>query len=179
MKKIIFAIGFLSISLAGFSQKVLSTKTAAINFSATGGVEKIAAVNNEVDCKLLQDNSGQMVFALLIKGFKFENQLMEDHFNENYMESTKFPKASFKGYITNMADVNFAKDGTYKAVAEGTLNIHGVEKKVKTTGTISVAGSKITLTSNFKIRLKDFNITGSYIGDKIAAEATISVNAKF
>lgn len=178
MKKISVTLSIILLSLAGFSQKILSTKSASINFSATGGVEEIAAVNNEVDCKLV-DNTGQMVFTLLVKGFKFENQLMEDHFNENYMESTKFPKASFKGFITNIAKVTFAKDGTYNAEVEGTLNIHGVDQKVKTTGTITVAGGKITMKSNFKIKLKDYKISGSYIGDKIAAEASISVNCKF
>jgi hypothetical protein len=178
MKKLSLILGLSVLSLAGFSQKMLGTKSGAISFSATGGAEKIAAINNDVDCKLV-DNTGQMVFTLLVKGFKFENQLMEDHFNENYMESTKFPKASFKGYITNISKVNFAKDGVYDAEADGTLNIHGVDQKVKAKGTITVASGKATLTCNFKVKLKDYKINGSYIGDKIAAEASINVNCKF
>lgn len=178
MKKITITLTSLLLVIAGFSQKMLSTKSASINFSATGGLEKIAAINNQVDCKLV-DNTGQMVFALLVKGFKFENQLMEDHFNENYMESTKFPKASFKGFITNISKINFAKDGTYNADAEGTLTIHGVEQKVTATGIVTVANGKIALTSTLKIKLKDYKITGSYIGDKIATDATITINCKF
>lgn len=178
MKKLSLLICLVFSSVAGFSQKMLSTKSGAISFTASGGAEKIAAINNDVDCKLV-DNTGQMVFTLLVKGFKFENQLMEDHFNENYMESTKFPKASFKGYITNISKVNFAKDGVYDAEAEGTLNIHGVDQKVKATGTITITNGKATLKSNFKVKLKDYKISGSYIGDKIAPDATITVNCKF
>ena len=178
MKKFAVALVSLMVVFTGFSQKVFSTKSAAINFSASGGMEEIEAVNNEVDCKLAS-NTGQMVFTLLIKGFRFENQLMENHFNEDYMESTKYPKAGFKGFITNIATVNFAKDGTYKADVDGTLNIHGTNQKIKTTGIITVAAGKITMKSNFKIKLKDYKISGSYIGDKIAAEASITVNCKF
>ena len=178
MKKFTVAILSLLLAFTGFSQKIFSTKSAAVNFSASGGMEEIEAVNNEVDCKLV-DKTGQMVFTLLIKGFRFENQLMENHFNEDYMESTKYPKGGFKGLITNIATVNFAKDGTYKAEVDGTLNIHGTNQKIKTTGTITVAAGKITMKSNFKIKLKDYKISGSYIGDKIAAEASITVNCKF
>lgn len=178
MKYKIMGLLVLITTLNVDAQKLLSTKTCAINFTASGGAEKIAAVNNEVDCKLI-DNTGQLVFTLLIKGFRFENQLMEDHFNENYMESTKYPKALFKGYITNITTINFSKDGIYDAEAEGTLTIHGVDQKVKTTGTITVARGSVTLKSNFKVKLKDYKISGSYIGDKIAPEATIAVNCKF
>jgi hypothetical protein len=76
------------------AQKVYATKTGQIFFNATGGAVAIAAVNNQVDSKFV-DATGQIIFGVLVKGFKFENQLMEDHFNENYMESTQFPKADF------------------------------------------------------------------------------------
>ena len=85
------------------AQKVFATKSGQIYFNATGALVKIAAVNNQVDSKFV-DATGQIIFGVLIKGFKFENQLMEDHFNENYMESTQFPKADFKGYITNIIE---------------------------------------------------------------------------
>jgi len=88
------------------AQKVFATKSGQIYFNATGALVKIAAVNNQVDSKFV-DATGQIIFGVLIKGFKFENQLMEDHFNENYMESTQFPKADFKGYITNIKEINY------------------------------------------------------------------------
>ena len=105
------------------AQKVYATKTGQIFFNATGGAVKIAAVNNQVDSKFV-DATGQIIFGVLVKGFKFENQLMEDHFNENYMESSQFPKADFKGYIKNSKELNFTKDGTYPITIEGNLTIH-------------------------------------------------------
>jgi hypothetical protein len=160
------------------AQKVYATKTGQIFFNATGGAVAIAAVNNQVDSKFI-DATGQIIFGVLVKGFKFENQLMEDHFNENYMESTQFPKADFKGYIKNNKEVNFTKDGTYPITIEGSLTIHGTAQKVSTNGTLQVAEGKPTITGEFSIKIKDYGIKGLYIGEKIANEAKIKVNCKY
>lgn len=160
------------------AQKVYATKTGQIFFNATGGAVAIAAVNNQVDSKFV-DATGQIIFGVLVKGFKFENQLMEDHFNENYMESTQFPKADFKGYIKNIKEVNFTKDGTYPISIEGSLTIHGTAQKVSTNGTLQVAEGKPTITGEFSIKIKDYGIKGLYIGEKIANEAKIKVNCKY
>ena len=160
------------------AQKIYATKTGQIFFNATGGAVAIAAVNNQVDSKFV-DATGQIIFGVLVKGFKFENQLMEDHFNENYMESTQFPKADFKGYIKNIKEVNFIKDGTYPITIEGSLTIHGTSQKVSTNGTLQVAEGKPTITGEFSIKIKDYGIKGLYIGEKIANEAKIKVNCKY
>ena len=160
------------------AQKIYATKTGQIFFNATGGAVAIAAVNNQVDSKFV-DATGQIIFGVLVKGFKFENQLMEDHFNENYMESTQFPKADFKGYIKNIKEVNFTKDGTYPITIEGNLTIHGNSQKVSTNGTLQVAEGKPTITGEFAIKIKDYGIKGLYIGEKIANEAKIKVNCKY
>ena len=160
------------------AQKVYATKTGQIFFNATGGAVAIAAVNNQVDSKFV-DATGQIIFGVLVKGFKFENQLMEDHFNENYMESTQFPKADFKGYIKNIKEVNFTKDGTYPISIEGSLTIHGTAQKVSTSGTLQIAEGKPTITGEFSIKIKDYGIKGLYIGEKIANEAKIKVNCKY
>jgi hypothetical protein len=160
------------------AQKVFATKTGQLFFNATGGIEKIAAVNNQVDSKF-GEATGQIIFGVLIKGFKFENQLMEDHFNENYMESTQYPKADFKGYIKNIKEIDFSKDGKYPANFEGTLTIHGVPQKVTTIGQVEVIQGKPTITGEFNVKIKDFGIKGLYIGEKIANEAKIKVNCKY
>jgi polyisoprenoid-binding protein YceI len=160
------------------AQKIYATKTGQIFFNATGGAVAIAAVNNQVDSKFV-DATGQIIFGVLVKGFKFENQLMEDHFNENYMESTQFPKADFKGYIKNIKEVNLTKDGTYPITIEGNLTIHGTSQKVSTNGTLQVAEGKPTITGEFSIKIKDYGIKGLYIGEKIANEAKIKVNCKY
>lgn len=181
MKKtiqLILAVTFLLITNTMNAQKVYATKTGQIFFNASGGIEKIAAVNNQVDSKFV-DATGQIVFAVLVKGFKFENQLMEDHFNENYMESTQFPKADFKGYIKNIKEVDLTKDGKNTVNIEGSLTIHGVAQKVSATGVLEINQGKPTLIGEFSIKIKDFGIKGLYIGEKIANEAKIKVNCKY
>ena len=160
------------------AQKVFATKSGQIYFNATGALVKIAAVNNQVDSKFV-DATGQIIFGVLIKGFKFENQLMEDHFNENYMESTQYPKADFKGYITNIKEINFSKDGDYPIQVEGTLTIHGVAQKTMTKGTLTLAQGKPTIVGEFNVKIKDYGISGMYIGDKIANQAVIKLNCKY
>ena len=182
MKKIIlgaaclFVMQFVTNNAS--AQKVYATKTGQIFFNATGGIEKIAAVNNQVDSKFV-DATGQIILAVLVKGFKFENQLMEDHFNENYMESTQFPKADFKGYIKNIKEVDFTKDGNYPVTVEGALTIHGVTKQVSTKGSMQVQAGKPTLIGEFNVAIKEYGIKGLYIGEKIAADAKIKVNCKY
>jgi hypothetical protein len=160
------------------AQKVFATKSGQIYFNATGALVKIAAVNNQVDSKFV-DATGQIIFGVLIKGFKFENQLMEDHFNENYMESTQFPKADFKGYIKNIKEINFSKDGAYPIQVEGTLTIHGVAQKTTSKGTLTLTQGKPTLEGEFNIKIKEYGISGMYIGDKIANIAVIKLNCKY
>ena len=160
------------------AQKVYATKSGQIYFNATGGLVKIAAVNNQVDSKFVE-TTGQIIFGVLIKGFKFENQLMEDHFNENYMESTQFSKADFKGYIKNIKEVDFTKDGSSPIQIEGTLTIHGTPQKVNTNGTIQIIEGKPAIVGEFSIKIKDYGIKGLYIGEKIANEAIIKVNCKY
>lgn len=169
---------FVSASLSLHAQKVFSTKTGQIKFNASSPLEKIEAINNQVDSKMV-DKTGQIVFSALIKSFRFENQLMEDHFNENYLESSKIPKADFKGYITNVSTINFSKDGKYPITVDGTLTIHGVQQKVTATGAMEIAGGKPAITGVFKVKIKDYGITGSYIGGKIANEAEITLNCKY
>jgi len=180
MRKIksLLALFVMCLSIQSNAQKVFSTKAGQILFNATGAAVKIAAVNNQVDSKF-GEASGQIIFAVLIKGFKFENQLMEDHFNENYMESSKFPKAEFKGYIKNIKDVNFSKDGKYAANFEGDLIVHGINKKVSASGQVEVAQGKPTIIGEFSVKLADYGIKGSYIGDKIAGEVKIKINCKY
>src|ERR1035437_6685225 len=178
MKRAIPLLLLVCASFTLHAQKLFSTKTGQIKFNASSPIEKIEAVNNQVDSKMI-DKTGQIVFSVLIKSFKFENQLMEDHFNENYMESSKIPKADFKGYITNVASVDFSKDGKYPINLEGSLSLHGVQQKVSATVTLTIAGGKPTLSGTFKIKIKDYGVTGLYIGTKIASEAEITIKCEY
>lgn len=177
MKKIVVSLWAVCISLCSLAQtKVYQSKTGKIRFYSQTKAENIEAINNQTDIKLA--TNGQLVFSLLVKGFVFKNALMQEHFNENYMESSTHPKASFKGTIDNLKAVDFTKDGVYKIAVSGDLLIHGTtQKQTSLPATIEVKDGKLITTAVFKIKVKDFGIKGNYIGDKIANEIEITVTA--
>ena len=121
-----------------------------------------------------------MEFAVLIKAFQFEKALMQEHFNENYMESDKYPKAIFKGAIVDASTVDFSKDGDYPVKVKGKLTIHGVTNEVETDGTIDVKDGKISASSNFEIAVADYKIKiPSVVKDNIAKTVQIVVDMNY
>ena len=145
-------------------------------FSATA-MENIDATTNSAIC-VLNTKTKKVFCKIKQSGFTFKDKLMQEHFNENYMESDKFPKSEFKGAITNMNEVNFAKDGTYSAKVTGKLTIHGVTKDLTVPGTITVSGNTMKASTKFTIKLQDYNITiPSVVADKIAKDATIKLES--
>ena len=93
---------------------------------------------------------------MAIKGFMFEKGLMQEHFNENYMESDKYKDGSFDGTITEKID--YTKDGTYSATAKGNINIHGVERPIEIPGKLIIEKGVIHLTTEFPVKIKDHDI---------------------
>jgi len=156
------------------------TKTGKVSFySRAKSIEKVEADNNEVS-SIFNTQTGDLVFAILIKSFHFESALMEEHFNENYLESSKFPKATFKGKISNLASVNLTKDGAYPVTVDGDLTLHGVTKKVSSTGSVTIKSGKIAAFSKFSVKLKDYEITiPSLVKDKISEDIDITVDCKY
>ena len=102
--------------------------------------------------------NGDVVATVLITSFKFKEALLEEHFNENYLESDKYPKAQFKGKISNWSSVNVGKNGTYPITIEGDLTIHGVTKPIKAEGKLVVSGDKLKATTEFYVSLESYNI---------------------
>ena len=158
MKKLqfIFLTGLIFTATLVNAQKYI-TKTGFIRFFSQASLEKIEANNKQVN-SALDITTGDFIFKVLMKSFEFEKALMQEHFNENYVESDKFPNASFKGKVTNLKDINFTKNGTYQATIDGDLTIHGVTKKVQEKGTFDVKDGKIIGQSKFNISLKDYNV---------------------
>lgn len=134
------------------------TKNGKISFFSKTDIENISAVNNQV-VSVLTPKTASIAFSVLINGFLFKKALMQEHFNENYMESAKYPKASFKGTITDITKVDFTKDGTYNVTVTGDLNIHNVTNKVTVPGTIVIKGGKISANTTFKVKLDDYKIS--------------------
>lgn len=175
MKKICFAILMMCSVHSVYAQKYM-TRTGKISFYSPTPLETIEAINNET-ASAFNSNTGDFVFQVPIKSFKFDRALMEEHFNENYMESDKYPRAEYKGKVTDVANVNFSKDGTYKVTSEGKLMIHGVTKDVKIPGAIIVKGNTITINSKFMIKPADYNILiPKVVENKIAKEIEVTVN---
>ena len=177
MKKIVIATALLcGMSASVFAQKYM-TRTGKVTFFSSTPVENIEAFNNDVS-SVLYSKSGEVAFVVPIKSFKFEKALMQEHFNENYMESDKYPKADFKGKVTNLGDVNFAKDGNYSVKVAGALTIHGVTKNVSLPGTITVKGGSITTNSKFKVKTADYGIKiPAMVKNKIAEQIEVTVNS--
>lgn len=155
IKKITLGLACLA-SLSSVAQVYVS-KTSKVHFFSKTPMEDIEATSKAATA-LLNNKTGDLVISMTIKSFKFSSDLMEEHFNENYMESEKFPKADFKGKITNIAAVDFTKNGTYKVQITGDFTIHGVKKTQNTEGNITINNGAISGNSKFVIKLEDYNI---------------------
>jgi polyisoprenoid-binding protein YceI len=180
MKKVILAMAMLSSSMVAMAQTSV-TKDGVIEFDATskGSPEKIEAKNTKT-VATINATTGAIEIGVLVTGFHFERALMEEHFNENYLESKKFKSATFKGSITNLKDVNLKKDGTYSVKVSGKLTMHGVTKDVTTDGKVVVKGGIITeAQAEFATKLADYGVAiPGAVKDKIATEAKMKVHLK-
>jgi len=144
-----------------------STKKGAIKFVSPTDAD-VNAVNNEVSSKI--SATGDIRFSLLFKGFQFKYAEMQTHFNEEYVESEKYPRASFTGTIQNIKSIDFTKDGKYTAKVVGTLTMHGVTKPVQTTATLNISKGKIAATATMSINMSDFKIDASAVTEKVDLE---------
>ena len=177
-KNLLTLAAFVLFATAVTAQDRYFTKTGKIDFYSKAPLEDIEAKNKTVTA-VLDTKTGAMQFEVQMKGFEFEKKLMQEHFNENYVESGKYPKAGFKGSLVNNSAVNYAKDGTYNVNVKGKLTIHGVTKDVQAPGTIKVSGGKIDAASTFNIQLSDYNISiPSVVKDKVSNNIKISVDTK-
>ncbi len=178
MKYVVLLILSVAVTRFGFAQKVYGTRSGQISFFSSAPLEDIQAKNNAVQSQLSSAN-GQYNFEMNIKDFHFENDLMEEHFNENYLHSDKYPKAYFKGFVTNLKDINFSKDGVYNTIVKGSLTIHGVTHEVVQNGTIEIKGGKAIARSKFKILIKDYNVGGSLASKMISDTVEITINCQY
>ena len=185
MKKVSFLLSTLTIILVLFAftppvGKFVSSKTHIKFFSHTS-VEDIQA-NNYASVSTIDPSTGDVVFSVPMQSFEFEKALMQKHFNsDKFLDTKQFPKAKLKGKITNIAQINLEKDGTYQANVEGELTIKGVTKPIKEKGTVTVKGNQIEVQSTFSITLADYGIT--FVKGKpasnIAKTVEVTVHAEY
>lgn len=157
MKQLTTLLLFVILGLGSVQAQKFITKTGHIRFFSSTPIEDIEAHNRQVNSALDQ-LTGDFVFKVLMKSFQFEKALMQEHFNENYVESDKFPNATFNGKVSNISEINFAKNGTYTATVEGDLTIKEVTKKISEKGTFEVKDGKVNGKSTFNVLLSDFGI---------------------
>ena len=181
IKKIALAFTAL-LSLFAFinhSGGIYKTNTGNISFYSYTPVKDIRASNHKVKTAFSSE-SGQLQFSCLIKDFEFKNALMQEHFNENYMESTTYPKATFDGFITSVSAIDFSKDGTYTSEVTGKLKIKDVSKKVSTTGTFFVSGGIVNAKATFNVNPYDYNVKiPKMIAPKISESIEIIVDSDY
>ncbi len=178
MKRLI-GLSLLTMLTFSVSAQRYMTKNGFISFFSHTPMEDIKAENNQV-AGVIDTSNGEMVFQVLIKSFHFERALMEEHFNENYMESDKYPKAIFKGKITDLKSVDFEKNAEYEVVVEGDISIHDVTKKIAVKGTIEVVTGGLKANTKFIIAPEDFNIKiPAVVRENIAKTVEVTVVMKF
>lgn len=175
MKRIFLTAMMMSAVSFAFAQKYM-TRTGKITFFSSTPVENIEAFNNEV-AAAIDAKTGEVAFQVPVKSFKFEKSLMQDHFNENYMESDKYPKSEYKGKVADINKVNLSKDGSYDVKTTGKLTMHGVTKEVSIPGTLVVKNGVVTVNAKFTVKPADYNIKiPGVVENKIAKDIEVTVN---
>lgn len=176
MKKWIYVLGIWMVSAQLTHAQLVSTLTGAASFFSSTPVEDISAQSKKL-LGVLNTKTNELAFSITNTTFDFPNKLMQEHFNEKYMESEKYPASTFKGKINESVDLT--KDGEYNVTVTGKLNIHGVEQDRTIPGKIVVKDGKIKVTSDFIVKVADHKIAiPKLVIENIAEEIKVSIGAE-
>ena len=178
MYKIITIILF-SVSLGIYAQNntKLNSDKVGISFFSSAPIEDIAAKNGQ-GTAIINTQDSAIAVLLKINQFAFDKKLMQDHFNETYMESDKFPTAKYSGKIKQKIDFN-AK-GKFPLTTQGKLTIHGVTQNVNINGNGEIVNGKLIITSKFIVKLEDYNVKiPTLLIKNIAEEVEVSLELQF
>ncbi|HEY4628926.1 MAG TPA: YceI family protein [Flavobacterium sp.] len=175
MKKIILLL-LIFVANTAVAQGKMITDSGTINFEASVPFfEEVKAINEKTTCVLIT-KTGEITCLVYIKKFQFERSLMQEHFNKNYLESDRYPKAIFKGIIEKF-DLKNIDSNTKEYQIKGKMTIHGKSKKITVYGTIKKVGEGIELISNFPLNTDDFGIKIPYIvRSKISKKVNVFVH---
>ncbi|MGQ7946015.1 YceI family protein [Flavobacterium sp. WC2509] len=178
MKKIILLI-MLCISTIGTSQEKMISKSGTVTFEASvPSFEEVKATNNSVTF-VLNPVTGEIASLAIMRGFQFKIALMEEHFNENFIESDQYPKAIFKGKI-DAFDVNSLTANPKDFIIKGKLELHGIPKDITITAKISKTSLVIKMSSNFSVNASDFNIAiPAVVKNKLANKVNVQMATNF
>lgn len=177
MRILILLFGIFSLFSANAQPFYKSEKGSnQISFYSKAPLEDIQAVNKDAT-SIIDVSTRNVAFKVPIKSFQFENKLMQEHFNENYMHSDKYPDGTFTGKIINYIDLK--KDGEYEVTVSGKLTIHGVTKDRTIPGKIKIQNKKAIIDCKFDVFLKDHNIEiPTMVVKKIAEKIEVTLHAE-
>ena len=174
MKKTVVLLASIILTNLGYAQLYVGKET-VVHFLSKCSMEDIEA-KNKVSKPILDPASGAFQVQIANKQFKFSSALMEEHFNENYMETEKYANTTFKGKINEKID--YAKDGENKVTCTGTLDMHGVSLPITVPGIVTIKGKQITVVAKFKVKLVDYKIkVPSLYVKNIAEDIDIDINS--
>jgi len=175
--KTIITVLLITVTTALSAQTKYFTRNGTVTFFSSAPMEDITAENYNATA-VLDTETGAVEFSVLMKSFNFKKALMQEHFNENYVESDKFPKSTFKAKIVNIDEIDLTKDGSYPAEVEGEMTIHGVTQNITPEGTIVVKDGAVNLESKFIVKPEDYEIEiPDVVREKIAKEIEVTVLA--
>jgi hypothetical protein len=163
-------------SWTAIAQTVFMSKKGEVSFYSYAPLENIEAKTTNIN-SVLNTGTGEIAFIIPMRTFKFERELMEEHFNEKYIESDKYPQAIFKGKVNEKISM---EDGKYDVTATGTLSLHGVDKLITEPGSLTVAGKTLKLETSFNLAVADFNISiPKLLFENIADTVQVRINALY
>ncbi|WP_420385135.1 YceI family protein [Roseivirga sp.] len=164
----------LLINSLSFAQTRLIDRSGTVRFFSSAPMEDIEAINQSA-LGIIELPSGEVAVSILIKGFQFEKALMQEHFNENYMESDKFSKATFIGKIENPEKLQ--ENGKFQADIKGKMTVHGVTKEITMKAEIEVTSDAILVESKFNLTVADYKIEiPKLVRNNIAKEVEVTAN---
>ncbi len=158
MKKIPFILFLIincQLSIVNSSAQIFTVKSGSVSFFSETSMENIDATATNVQ-SIVNAQMKTVAVIVPVRSFKFKSDLMQEHFNEKYMESDKYPNATFSGKVNENVDLML--DGCYRVTTTGKMNMHGVEKEMTFPGTATVKNNELSVESEFPIAIKDFKI---------------------
>jgi len=175
-KKILLQL-ILLFTAAFCKGQVYTAKSGTASFYSEAPMENIEATSSSVQ-SILNTTTKNVAFIISIRSFQFKKDLMQEHFNEKYMESDKFPNATFSGKVNE--DLDLSKDGTYNVTSTGKMTMHGQEKDITVPGTFTVKNGETSLQSNFPLAVADFKIEiPQLLFQNIADTVAVKVNVNY
>ena len=179
MKPLVFSLFVVMHCITTGAQDRLLTRNGSISFYSRTPLENIEA-KTQTAVSVMDKKTGQIEFSVLVKSFTFEKALMQEHFNEDYLESDKFPKSTFKGHIEDIDKVSFDKDGKYTVSVAGELTMHGQSQKLTTPVTFTILKGVALADAQFDIALSDYKVAiPSLVKDKISKTVKIAIRLSY